>query len=111
MDKEIIKWYADRQYPFKKIIRTGRRRRLHPHFVKEAMKYCYQKIQDGKDIQNIEIGRYIFNKAKDIRVKDGDARLMDKENYTLKMKGLIYPAYAIIFLLTVTFFSYKIWWC
>ena len=111
MDKKIINWYDDRQYPLKKIIRVGRRKGLHPYFIKEALKYCYQKIQNGKDIQNIEIGRYIFNKARDIRVQDRDARLMDKENYTLKIKGLIYPAYAIILLSIITFLSYKIWWC
>ena len=111
MDKKIIEWYSDRHYPIKKIIKTGRRRGLHPYFIKEAMKHCYQRIQDGKDIQNIEVGRYIFNKARDIRVQDRDARLMDKENYTLKIKGLIYPAYAIILLSIITFLSYKIWWC
>ena len=111
MNKEIIKWYSDRHYPLKKIIKAGRRKRLHPYFIREALKHCYQKIQNGKDIHQIEIGRYILNKAKDIREQDRDARLMDKENYTLKIKGLIYPAYAIILLSFITFLSYKILWC
>jgi len=111
MDKEINKWYADRHYEPKKVLKVGRRKGLHPYFVREAMKHCHQKIQDGKAISDIEIGRYIFNKAKDIREEDRDARLMDEENYTLKIKGLIYPAYAIILLALITFLNYKIWWC
>jgi hypothetical protein len=111
MNKEMIEWYSDRHYNLKKVLKAGRRRGLHPYFIREAMKHCYQKVQDGKDVHDIQIGRYIFNKAKDIREEGRDARFMDEENYTLKIKGLIYPAYGIILLALVTFLSYKIWWC
>ena len=111
MNNEIVKWYSERHYPPRRVINRGRRRRIPAYYIREAMKHCYQKIQDGKEISDIEIGRYVFNVAKDIQSKKVDSRFSEEELYTLRMKGLIYPTYAIIFLLTVTFFSYKIWWC
>ena len=110
MDKKTIEWYSDRHYQLKKVFKAGRRRGLHPYFIKEAMKHCHKRIQDGKEIHDVEIGRYVFNKAKDIRTERRDARLMDEENYTLKIKGMIYPIYASILLLIITFLTYEIWW-
>lgn len=112
MNKKTIEWYSDRHYQPSKVIKAGRRRGLHPYFTKEAMKHCYKKIQDGKEINDIEIGRYIFNKAKNIRAERRDERFADEENYTGKIKRLIYPLYAlsICYYIILLLLIYKVWW-
>lgn len=65
MKKKIIDWYSERHYPPKKVINIGiKRHSLSRKKVEAAMGHCYNKIQEGKPVEDIDIARYIFNVAK-----------------------------------------------
>jgi len=65
MKKEIIDWYSERYYPPQKVISIGiKRHSLSRKKIEAAMEHCYNKINEGKPVEDIDIARYVFKVAK-----------------------------------------------
>ena len=112
MKREIYDWYAKRHYPYHRLIKIGvEKQKLTKLQLEAAMLHCYLRIQEGKQVQDIELARYVFNVARDIDVTEYGAQydqLYQAEQTGIKFKKLFIGSFIYILVSHLTYFLHRI---
>ena len=70
MTPEIVEWYSERHYQPHKMLQAGKRWGFTQPQIESAMIHCYHKItNEGKQVFDHDVARYVKNVAKDIEVE------------------------------------------
>lgn len=73
MKQEIIDWYSERHYQPHKLFNAWGYSQAQ---VEVAMEHCYNKIvNEGKQISDIDVARYVKNVCKDVDVAVHEQKL------------------------------------
>lgn len=114
MKKEIIDWYSDNHYNPYKLVRIGENRLgLSEPKVLAAMEHCYYKIHNGKKVQMIDVARYVFNVARDIKSEDYEKKidfLKNAENEIKTSRRNMYISWSLSVVFNILFWAFLLNW-
>jgi len=125
MNQEIIDWYSERHYQPQKVINVGIKHGLTRPQVEAAMVHCYHKIVgELKQIQDIDVARYVFNIAKDVDaskyakrlelLKDTEAKIQrieaEADFKVRESKNSMYASWAFIGLINILVWLFYLNW-